>query len=89
VVDLMDLWKIIGRSYHLVRLALLYFLQALVSPAVNILHKNFVEGRYGHTSRSGRITKYLQNYFSKSCLFTNAMVKTNLKSKYAWKGNMR
>jgi hypothetical protein len=64
-------------------LALLYLLQALMSPSVNIPHKNFVEGRYGSTSRFGRITKNLQNYFSISCLFTNAMLKSNLKFKYA------
>jgi hypothetical protein len=39
--------------------------------------KKFVEGRYG------RITKNLQNCFSMSCLLTNAMMKTNMKSKYA------
>jgi hypothetical protein len=54
-----------------------------MSSPIKILHKNFVEGRYGRTSRFGRITRNLQNCFSKSCLFTNAMVETNLKSKYA------
>jgi hypothetical protein len=39
-------------------------------PPENILHKNFVEGRYGRTSRFGCITKNLQNCFSKPCLFT-------------------
>jgi hypothetical protein len=53
-------------------------------PFVNIMHKNFVKGRYGRTSWFGRITKNFQNYFSMSCLLTNAMVKTNLKFKYAW-----
>jgi hypothetical protein len=41
-----------------------------VSLPVNILHKNFVEGSYGSTSRFGRITKNLQNYFFMSCLLT-------------------
>jgi hypothetical protein len=52
------------------RSALLNFSQALVFPPVNILHKNFVEGMYDCTSRFGRITKNLQNCFSKPCLFT-------------------
>jgi hypothetical protein len=41
-----------------------------VFPPINILHKNFVEGRYGRTSRFGRITKNIQNYFSMSCFLT-------------------
>jgi hypothetical protein len=40
-------------------------------------------GGYGSTSRFGRITKNLQNYFSMSCLL-NAMVKSNFKFKSAW-----
>jgi hypothetical protein len=39
-------------------------------PRENILHKTFVKGRYGRTSRFGRITKNLQNCFSKPCLLT-------------------
>jgi hypothetical protein len=71
VVVVMDLWKThryvhitwYGRPYYI-------FSQALVFPPVNILHKNFVEGRYDRTSTFGRITKNLENYFSDPCLLT-------------------
>jgi hypothetical protein len=45
--------------------------------------QKFCRGGYDRTSRFGRITKNLQNCFSMSCLLTNAMVKSNLKFKYA------
>jgi hypothetical protein len=66
----MDLWKIIGTVVSLGMAGPTKFFQALVFPPENTLHKNFVEGRYGRTSRFGRITKNIQNYFSMTCLLT-------------------
>jgi hypothetical protein len=43
--------------YLLVRPILLLSLQVLTSPPAIVLHKYFVEGRYGRTSWFGRTTK--------------------------------
>jgi hypothetical protein len=71
VVFLMDLWKIIGTAVSLGTGGPTNFQQALMFPPANMLHKNFVEGRYGFASKFGRITKKnLQHCFSKPCLLT-------------------
>jgi hypothetical protein len=66
----MDLWEIIGTTVSFGTASPTIFSQALVFPPVNILQKNFVEGRHDCTSRFGHITKNLQNCFPKCCLLT-------------------
>jgi hypothetical protein len=62
--------------------ALPNFPQALVFPPVNILHKKYVEGKYDRTSRFGRITKNIQNWFSMSCLLPKCNDENKLEFKH-------
>jgi hypothetical protein len=49
--------KIIGTAVSFGMASPTIFFPGTHVPPVNILQKTFVEGRYGHTSRFGRITK--------------------------------